>query len=105
MKVLKPGGKVCLPVLSFLHHLAHSFYSQFAVYEWCMTDAWDTNNVAHRVIQKNVELGNGIPEMRSIKACRTALENVGFEILVAEDLADRPEYVPLPLLFRLLPLH
>ncbi len=31
--------------------------------------------------------------MRSINACRTALQNVGFEILHEEDLADRDDPV------------
>ncbi|ORY88396.1 delta-sterol C-methyltransferase [Leucosporidium creatinivorum] len=79
-KVLKPGGT-------------------FGVYEWCMTDCWDAKNSEHVRVQKQVELGNGIPEMRTISACRTALQNVGFEILHEEDLADRPDdikwYYPL----------
>ncbi|KAI5478654.1 hypothetical protein MNV49_004796 [Pseudohyphozyma bogoriensis] len=34
---------------------------------------------------------DGIPEMRSIAACRQALLNVGFEIEHEEDLASRPD--------------
>lgn len=61
-----------------------------------MTDAWDANNPKHKEISHGVEIGNGIPEMRSINACRTALKNVGFKILLEEDLAARPESVHLP---------
>lgn len=64
---------------------------QFGVYEWCMTDTWDPTNVHHKDVAHGIEVGDGIPEMRSINACRTALKNVGFEILHEEDLADRDE--------------
>ncbi|KDE03846.1 sterol 24-C-methyltransferase [Microbotryum lychnidis-dioicae p1A1 Lamole] len=73
-KVLKPGGV-------------------FGVYEWCMTDAWDPKIPHHKEIAHGIEVGDGIPEMRSIGACRTALQNVGFEILHEEDLADRDDEV------------
>ncbi|KAK4051231.1 Delta(24)-sterol C-methyltransferase [Microbotryomycetes sp. JL201] len=73
-RVLKPGGI-------------------FGVYEWCMTDAWDPKNPHHKGIAHGIEVGDGIPEMRNIAACRTALKNVGFEIVHEEDLADRPDEV------------
>ncbi|CAE7102344.1 unnamed protein product [Rhizoctonia solani] len=74
-KVLKPGGI-------------------FGVYEWCMTDAWDPTNPEHKDIAHGIEVGDGIPEMRTIKQARQALKNVGFEILHEEDLADRPDPIP-----------
>ncbi|CAE6433126.1 unnamed protein product [Rhizoctonia solani] len=74
-KVLKPGGI-------------------FGVYEWCMTDAWDPSNPEHKDIAHGIEVGDGIPEMRTIKQARQALKNVGFEILHEEDLADRPDPIP-----------
>lgn len=58
-----------------------------------MTDTWDPTNVHHKDVAHGIEVGDGIPEMRSISACRTALKNVGFEILHEEDLADRDELV------------
>ncbi|KAG8760840.1 Delta(24)-sterol C-methyltransferase [Ceratobasidium sp. 428] len=75
MKVLKPGGI-------------------FGVYEWCMTDDWDPSIPEHKDIAHGIEVGDGIPEMRTIKQARQALKNVGFEILHEEDLADRPDPVP-----------
>ncbi|KAJ7204793.1 delta-sterol C-methyltransferase [Mycena pura] len=74
-KVLKPGGI-------------------FGVYEWCMTDDWDPSIPAHADLQHEIELGNGIPEMRPIQLSRQALKTVGFEILHEEDLADRGDSVP-----------
>jgi len=73
-RVLKPGGT-------------------FGVYEWCMTDKWDPSNAEHKKIAHGIEVGDGIPEMRSIADSRTALKNVGFEIVHEEDLADRPDEV------------
>ncbi|KAG9104866.1 Delta(24)-sterol C-methyltransferase [Ceratobasidium sp. 370] len=75
LKVLKPGGI-------------------FGVYEWCMTDAWDPSIPEHKDIAHGIEVGDGIPEMRTIKQARQALKNVGFEILHEEDLADRPDPIP-----------
>ncbi|KAE8207776.1 hypothetical protein CF327_g7258 [Tilletia walkeri] len=67
--VLKPGGV-------------------FGLYEWCMTDAWDGSNPEHKRIAHGIEVGDGIPEMRSIAAARDALTKVGFEIEQEQDLAD-----------------
>ena len=74
-KVLKPGGI-------------------FGVYEWCMTDAYDASNPEHRRIAHGIEVGDGIPEMRSIENARNALKTVGFQIEHEEDLADRGDAIP-----------
>lgn len=74
-RVLKPGGV-------------------FGLYEWCMTSAWDPTNPAHVSLQHEIEFGNGIPEMRSLAVCRSALLSVGFELEVEEDLAERADRVP-----------
>ncbi|KAL8291760.1 hypothetical protein RQP46_002018 [Phenoliferia psychrophenolica] len=74
-RVLKPGGT-------------------FMMYEWCMTDIWDPKKPSHKDLQHRIEVGDGIPEMRSIAACRTTLQHVGFEILHEEDLSDRDDAVP-----------
>ncbi|KAI0066927.1 hypothetical protein BV25DRAFT_1877866 [Artomyces pyxidatus] len=75
LKVLKPGGV-------------------FGVYEWCMTDAWDPSIPEHKALAHEIEIGNGIPEMRPLSKARDALKAVGFEIEHEEDLADRPDVVP-----------
>ena len=59
-----------------------------------MTDKWDASNATHQELAHKIEIGNGIPEMRSIARAREALKSVGFEILHEEDLADRPDDVP-----------
>ncbi|EJU02169.1 delta-sterol C-methyltransferase [Dacryopinax primogenitus] len=75
MKVLKPGGI-------------------FGVYEWTMTDRYQPNNLAHKRIATDIEIGDGIPEMRTSADAREALKTVGFDILHEEDLADRPDPIP-----------
>ena len=67
---------------------------QFGVYEWCMTDAWDPSIPEHKALAHEIELGNGIPEMRHLSKAREALKAVGFEIEHEEDLAERPDAVP-----------
>ncbi|KAJ9703494.1 hypothetical protein PVL29_005021 [Vitis rotundifolia] len=36
----------------------------FAVYEWCITDCFDPMNREHQRINGEVELGNGLPDIR-----------------------------------------
>ena len=57
---------------------------QFGVYEWAMTDRWDPSIPEHKHLAHQIEIGNGIPEMRPIQKAREALVNVGFEILHEE---------------------
>ena len=59
-----------------------------------MTDRWDPSIPEHKHLAHQIEIGNGIPEMRPIQKAREALVNVGFEILHEEDLAERPDEVP-----------
>ncbi|WFD30485.1 sterol 24-C-methyltransferase [Malassezia sp. CBS 17886] len=73
-KVLKPGAV-------------------FGVYEWCMTDMYDAANPEHRRIAHGIELGDGIPEMRTIAQARSALKTVGFQIERDVDLADEGDRV------------
>ena len=58
-----------------------------------MTDAYDASNAEHKRIAHGIEIGDGIPEMRTIAQARQALKNVGFELLHEEDLADRNDEV------------
>jgi len=93
LKVLKPGGTVSLRLTSVACSVLTSSI-QFGVYEWVMTDRWDPALPAHKDIAHGIEIGDGIAEMRSISACRAAFQNVGFEVLHEEDLAERRDPVP-----------
>ncbi|KAL2478349.1 Cycloartenol-C-24-methyltransferase [Forsythia ovata] len=70
----------------------------FAVYEWCMTDAFDPSNEEHQKIKAEIELGNGLPDIRLTRQCLEALKQAGFEVIWEKDLAvdsPLPWYLPL----------
>uniref|UniRef100_A0A1D1Z1J8 Methyltransferase n=1 Tax=Anthurium amnicola TaxID=1678845 RepID=A0A1D1Z1J8_9ARAE len=70
----------------------------FAAYEWCMTDSFDPNNESHRKVKAEIELGNGLPDIRSTAQCLEALKLAGFEVIWEKDLAvDSPVSWYLPL--------
>jgi len=76
LKCIKPGGL-------------------FACYEWCTTDAYNENDLAHLNIKKGIEIGNGLPDIRSTSQVVEALKQAGFEVLDSRDLAkasDIPWY-------------
>ncbi|CAI5491410.1 unnamed protein product [Closterium sp. Naga37s-1] len=63
----------------------------FAAYEWCLTDAYDPNNPQHQEVKREVELGNGLPDIRTTAQVRQALLDTGFELLEAADLTETAE--------------
>ncbi|KAI8565732.1 hypothetical protein RHMOL_Rhmol03G0284200 [Rhododendron molle] len=70
----------------------------FAAYDWCITDSFDPRNEEHQRIKGEVELGNGIPAIRSREQCLEALNLAGFEVIWEKDLASDsslPWYLPL----------
>uniref|UniRef100_A0ACD5TQH7 Uncharacterized protein n=1 Tax=Avena sativa TaxID=4498 RepID=A0ACD5TQH7_AVESA len=70
----------------------------FAVYEWCITDHYDPNNANHKRIKDEIELGNGLPDIRSTQQCLQAVKDAGFEVIWDKDLAvdsPLPWYLPL----------
>lgn len=52
----------------------------FALDEWCMTDRFDPNNAKHRTIKAEIELGDGLPDIRSTRQCIQAMKDAGFEV-------------------------
>lgn len=72
----------------------------FAGYEWCLTDAFDPNDATHRAIKKDIEVGNGLPELTPTTVVDRALRDAGFELVETDDLAPTadpatPWYAPL----------
>merc|ERR1712029_62285 len=61
--------------------------SIFACYEWCMTDKYDSTNEKHLQLKKDIEEGNGLPDIVNTKVCLQALKDAGFEVLQECDLA------------------
>jgi len=74
-RVLKPGGV-------------------FGVYEWLMTDNYDDNNAHHREVRRGIEEGDGISNMVTVKEGLAAIKAAGFELMMHEDLAERPDPLP-----------
>jgi sterol 24-C-methyltransferase len=74
-RVLKPGGV-------------------FGVYEWLMTDNYDNENPHHREIRLGIEQGDGISNMVKISEGVAAIKAAGFELVLNEDLAKRPDATP-----------
>ncbi|KKZ64773.1 sterol 24-C-methyltransferase [[Emmonsia] crescens] len=74
-RVLKPGGT-------------------FGVYEWVMTDNYDNDNPEHREIRLGIEQGDGIANMVKAEVALAAIKAAGFELVHAEDLAERPDEIP-----------
>lgn len=74
--------------------------AEFAGYEWCLTDRYDANDAEHRAIKKDIEEGDGLPDIWSTDHVVEALKEAGFEVLAARDLAleadpETPWYLPL----------
>ncbi|CAN4080574.1 unnamed protein product [Withania somnifera] len=70
----------------------------FAVYEWCMTDSYNPNDAEQKRVKEEIELGNGLPEIRSTQQCLEAAKKAGFEVVWDKDLAeDSPVSWYLPL--------
>ena len=60
--------------------------SIFACYEWCLTEKYDPENPEHVFIKRQIEEGDGLPDIISKQQCLKALEEAGFEILEERDL-------------------
>ena len=71
-RVLKPGGR-------------------FGIYEWVMTDAFDNENMDHRLIRREIEQGYGIATMVKMSDALAAMQEAGLELDVQRDLAVNEE--------------
>ncbi|KAF2770174.1 hypothetical protein EJ03DRAFT_389010 [Teratosphaeria nubilosa] len=74
-RVLKPGG-TC------------------GIYEWVMTDKFDSKNPHHEAIRLGIERGNGISNMVTRQEAYDAILKAGFDIEYHEDLAELPDLKP-----------
>jgi sterol 24-C-methyltransferase len=62
----------------------------FALYEWCMTDAYIPGNPKHESSKKKIEQGDGLPDIVHTSVCLQAMKDAGFEILEERDLVNDP---------------
>ncbi|MEO6026784.1 MAG: methyltransferase domain-containing protein [Candidatus Binatia bacterium] len=65
-RVLRPGGT-------------------FGFSEWCLTEAFDPRDDAHRALARQIEASYGITELRSWRVWHEALASAGFRILRSTD--------------------
>ena len=59
----------------------------FCLYEWCMTSRFDPTNPRHVTLKKDIEEGNGLPDICDTQHCWQCLKDAGFEVLFQGDLA------------------
>ena len=71
-KVLKPGGRFCS-------------------YEWVCTPEYDEKNPKHKEIVDEICRGNGLPVANHKQDVLDAAEEVGFDVVLEEDLAPSSE--------------
>ena len=58
----------------------------FACYEWCLTDKYD-GSAFQKKIKKDIEVGDGLPDLVHTSVCTQALRDAGFEIVETRDCA------------------
>lgn len=98
----------------------------FATYEWGLTDNYDAKNPLHEKAKKDIEVGDGLPDIWHTSKITDSLKKSGFELLEARDAiidgdknGSEPWYLPLspswnpfawprfqfnPIMFRLMPV-
>ncbi|XP_042957064.1 cycloartenol-C-24-methyltransferase-like [Carya illinoinensis] len=70
----------------------------FAAYEWCMTDVFDPNNREHKKVKEEIQIGDGLFDIRSTGEVIEALKQAGFEVMWEKNIAvdsPVPWYLPL----------
>jgi sterol 24-C-methyltransferase len=63
----------------------------FACYEWCMTQHFDPSDPKHLQLKKDIEEGNGLPDICNTTDCLQALRDAGFELVYECDFASRSD--------------
>ncbi|XP_031262839.1 isoleucine--tRNA ligase, cytoplasmic-like isoform X2 [Pistacia vera] len=58
-------------------------------FEWCITDYFDPKNQEHHKIKAEIEIGDGLPDIRYTRQCLEALKQAGFELMA---IAAEPDF-------------
>lgn len=67
------------------------FGQYFSIHKLCISDRFDPMNREHQRIKREVEPGNGLPNIKSVGQSLEALKLTGFEVLWEKDVvADSP---------------
>jgi len=70
LRVLKPGALFC-------------------GYEWCLTPDYDPTDAMHQSIKKDIEEGNGLPDIATFDEVLDAMRAAGFEDVEGQDFATK----------------
>lgn len=65
--------------------------ASFAGYEWCLTDRFDPKCSEHMSIKKDIEEGNGLPDIAFSWQIDEWLQEAGLELITSRDLASDSE--------------
>ena len=63
----------------------------FGGYEWCLTDRYNADNARHQQIKKDIEEGNGLPDIAYTWQIDEWLKEAGLEVIRTQDLAPTSE--------------
>jgi sterol 24-C-methyltransferase len=55
------------------------------IYEWCLTDRYDADDREHVKIKRDIEEGNGLPDIWTVAATHACFQDAGFHVLDAQD--------------------
>jgi sterol 24-C-methyltransferase len=70
--------------------------SYFCVYDWVMTELYDSKNPEHVRIRKGIEVGNALPDIPHYNVVLEAFKSVGFEIVEVTDFGKPSKINPVP---------
>ena len=65
-RVLKPGGLI-------------------GIYEWCLTERFEPGVAEHQKLKRDIEEGNGLPDIWTVAATHACFQEAGFHVLDVED--------------------
>ncbi len=65
--------------------------SSFVGHDWCLTPRFDASDPKYRDLKKDIEVGCGLPDIAYGTQVVEALEQAGFEVIEARDLASDSE--------------
>ena len=63
----------------------------FAGYEWCLTEAFDSQDAEHLQIKEDIVAGDALPDIAQTSEICTALRAAGFELLESRDIAPESD--------------
>jgi sterol 24-C-methyltransferase len=61
---------------------------RIAVYEWCLTAGYDAHNGEHAKVKRDIEEGNGLPDIWTIAETEQCFREAGFKLLDSVDRAN-----------------